>query len=650
MSSLATVLAWVELIGTVVVTALLVVALVWKRHLLTMALVTAIAFGVVFANPLGVVAKPSGENARSLTPSSESDGSRHWVKVGGVPVAWFIPYDQPYPWAGAFENSPTSVLKLRYGFSFLPSTGAATVVKQCSNYIGDPCWRDRPDDYPLVHRNAEGRAYVVPLTKTLVPSRQGESAYPSVPHVYEASLGVASWRGLAYWLVVGVVLVVSAAKFAVHWRTVGLAAAGCLVVGFALGGVIAALPESGRSASSVQPPLLPDRADAPESSGSAELMPIESYEPSCLVQTDAVVSNRCGRIDSLTASASASGILAVWTAEADGFMHLRTRRLSSSGEPLGDTSTLRSWDQSANSGGWNCAIPAELQSARLAQGNVLVAWSSTCDLRGGGGGPASITGLVLTPSGGPIDEPFQMLAYDRGLTAEPAPRYWLRATTTGEPILFWEAPTRTRYYGRALFVSRLDSQLHSTEGSEMLYGEHGIGSVGVACGAECVVAQGLSTGITFHVVGSSGRVLRKAVVLRGSAPRSELVAAARDDDYHVGWIESDGVNVDGYLASLGVAGAPLVQKVASRIPAGDGRQGVTPDPLGIALGRVPALVFQTPTIVADEFWLHVASPEATSTKSTDVRLGESSVVADVLVAIAGLWPSTPAEPVSVVVR
>jgi hypothetical protein len=333
-------------------------------------------------------------------------------------------------------------------------------------------------------------------------------------------------------------------------------------------------------------------------------------------------------------------------------MHLRTKRLSASGEPRDATSTvLFSWDQSANPGGWNCAIPAELQSVQLADGNVLVAWSSVCDLHGGGGGPASITGLLLTRTGAVVREPFPMLAYDRGLTAEPSPRYWLRTTTTGEPVLFWEAPTRQRYYGRALFVSRLDRRLQSAAGSEVLYGEHGIGSVAVACGAECVVAQGLSAGITFHVVGAGGGVLRRAAVSRDpSSPRSELVAAARGTHYHAGWIESDGVNADGYLASLDVAGAPVVQKVASRIPAGDGRQGVTPNPLGIAVDRPPALVFQTPTAVTDELQLHVASPKALSTKSTDVRLGEPSVIGDVLVAIAGLWPSTPAEPVSVMVR
>ena len=70
LASLSTLLAFAELIGTVGVPALLVIALVRKRHLITTALVAAIVFGVVFANPFGAVAEPSSEDARSLTPSS----------------------------------------------------------------------------------------------------------------------------------------------------------------------------------------------------------------------------------------------------------------------------------------------------------------------------------------------------------------------------------------------------------------------------------------------------------------------------------------------------------------------------------------------------------------------------------------------------
>jgi hypothetical protein len=60
------------------------------------------------------------------------------------------------------------------------------------------------------------------------------------------------------------------------------------------------------------------------------------------------------------------------------------------------------------------------------------------------------------------------------------------------------------------------------------------------------------------------------------------------------------VNVDGYLAGFGIVAAPGVEMVAHRLPAGDGTSGVLPDPLGIALGRVPALVFQTANTAEDD--------------------------------------------------
>ncbi len=641
-----------EFFGTLAILVLLGVSLFWKRHLLTGVLVAAIVFGVAFANPFGVVAEPSAANARSLKPTTETDGARHWVKVGRIPVAWYTPYDQPYPWAGAFENSPNSVLKLRYGLSFLPSTGASSVVEQCSNDIGDPCWRDRADDYPLVHRDARGRAYVVPLTKTLVPSRQGESAYPSVPHVYGVSLGIASWRGAVYWLLVAVTLGFAARTSRLDLRSIGIAIAVLVAVGLVAAGALAVVPAPARSASSVEPELLPERAEAPPVSGVAQTTPIETFRTGCIQTVNGVARNSCSRIDSLTAVETADGILAIWTAEADGLVHLHTRRLSPRGEPLdAGSATVRSWSQTDSSGQWNCGVPAELQATRLASGEVLLAWSSACDLRGGTGGPASISGAVLSPSGSLVRGPFLVLGYDRGSTAEPRPRYWLRSSTGGEALLIWEAPTRARYYGRALFASRLDADLRAVDATEFGYGEHGVGSVAVACATSCLVTQGLEDGITLRVVSTAGRVLRREVVPRSpDSPRSELVAGVDGSRYTAGWLESDGVNVDGYVTVLRSGEQPSVRRVAQRIPNGNGSDGSTPDPWGIAARRgEPALVFQTTTASGDEFLLHSASGSSMITETLDARLGGPTLVAGVLVAIAGVWPTKPAEPVSVVV-
>jgi hypothetical protein len=259
---------------------------------------------------------------------------------------------------------------------------------------------------------------------------------------------------------------------------------------------------------------------------------------------------------------------------------------------------------------------------------------------------------VLTPSGGLVGEPFLVLGYDRGNTAWPSPQYWLRSTNAGEAVLFWEAPTRTRYFGRALMVSKLGSDLRAGDPVEVLYGEHGVGTVAIACADSCLLAQGLPEGVVLRVVGTDGRVARREVVPRSpESPGSALVADADRDRYVAGWIESDGTNVDGYVAVLSGAAARAVSRVAQRIPNGDGMSGSTPDPFGVTAElRFPALVFQTTTTSDVVFLLHDASPSTIVTRRLDLRLGEATLVDDVLVAIGGLVRTKPAEPVSVLVR
>jgi hypothetical protein len=650
MTSLATPLALIEFFGAIAIVAMLVVSLVWRRHLLAGVLIAAIVFGIVLENPVGVVAEPSPVDARSLTPTEHADGARHWVKVGGVPVAWFTPYDQPYPWAGLYENTPTSVLKLRYGLAFLPSIGASSVIRQCSNYIGDPCWRDRADDYPLIQRNEAGGAYVVPLTQTIVPSRQSQSAYVNVPHVYAVGLGVASWRALAYWLLVAAAIVVGAQRAQLRARSIALAVGLTVLAGLAVGGAFAVVPEPARSAY-VAPELLPEPADTPPVSGAAEMTPIETYADNCVRTIDGVARNTCARIEHLTAAESSNGILAIWTAEADGLMHLRTRRLSLHGEPLGAASaTVRSWRQTDGAGHDNCEVPAELEAVRLASGDVLLGYSRACDLRAGGSGPVTIMGTVLSPSGALVREPFPMLSYVNGDTVTASPRFWLRSTSAGAPILIWQAPARTRPYGQTLDISALDTDLRAGAASEFAYDEHGFGSLAVACKASCLVAQGEETGIVLRDMSAGGRVLRHELIGRSAdVPRSELVVTVGAAGYVVGWIESDGVNVDGYLANVVPSGPPVTHKVAEQIPAGDGMVGRTPDPLGIAATlRKPALVFETGAS-ADAFLLHSSSDAATISRTVDVMLGDSTIINDVLVAIGGVWPTNPSQPVSVVI-
>jgi hypothetical protein len=111
------------------------------------------------------------------------------------------------------------------------------------------------------------------------------------------------------------------------------------------------------------------------------------------------------------------------------------------------------------------------------------------------------------------------------------------------------------------------------------------------------------------------------------------------------------VNVDGYVAMLELDDPPIVRAVARRIPNGDGTDASTPDPLGVVADRFDStLVFQTSTDADDEFVIWVATRASVDSRSIDVRLGEPTLARGVLVAIGGLWPTKPAEPVSVAVR
>jgi hypothetical protein len=649
--SVATPLALIEFFGALVIVALLLVALAWKRRLLTGVLVVAIVFGVVFENPIGVVVKESDVSAQSLTPSDQADGALHWLKITGVPIAWFTPYNQEYPWAGLYENSPRSVLKVRYGLTFLPSTGATSVVQQCDGTILKPCWGgDRGDDYPLVYRDAAGRAYLVPLTKTYVPSAQGQSPTVSVAHVYSAKLGIASWRALGYWLLVAVAIVVASRSPQLRRRSLAIAGGAAVLCGLVFTGAIAlaVLPAPLRESSSVTPELLPERADDPASAGVAQLTPIETYAADCMQKIEGAVRNTCGRLEDLTAVEAAGRILAIWTAEDDRLMQLRVRRLTLAGKPLGaGSTTIRRWEQTDGNGHDNCDVPYDLQSVRLADGNVLVGYSRFCDLRGGGPEHPTITGALLSPTGELLREPFPLISWDNGRTAQTSPHFWLRATSAGVPILVWEGPTRTQTNGRGLFMSALDSGLQAGAGREFASEYYGFGSVAIACKESCLVAQGDDEGITLRHVSTDGRVLWEKPLRQPSGrPGSELVASADQPGYLLGWLDSDGVNVDGYLARVQPHGQTSVQRVARQVPAGDGMHGLTPDPLGIASGR-RALVFDTAGASDDEFLLHAASDGSLVSKTLEVRMGDATMIGDVLIAAAGLFPTKPTDPVSV---
>jgi hypothetical protein len=182
---------------------LLLLALAWaylrRRVWRHKALVAAVAFGVVLANPFGVVAveEPPPPDTQ-IDIETGDDSAVRWLRLGFIPVAWWTPYEQDVI---GTDTGPGSKLKLRYGFAFLPSTGASTVVDMCGESLHRPCWHDNEWGGKLVREDRRGRLWLKPNILDSGIPRDPRQGYTERPEPwYRPTLGLASPAGLAYWI------------------------------------------------------------------------------------------------------------------------------------------------------------------------------------------------------------------------------------------------------------------------------------------------------------------------------------------------------------------------------------------------------------------------------------------------------------------
>jgi hypothetical protein len=593
--------------------------------------------------------RESASDARPLAPSENADDTRHWVKVAGVPVAWFTPYAEAYVSSDEdeFSRSPGSSLKLRYGLSFLPSTGAATVVGECSVVFSDPCWTgELGDRYPLVQRDENGRTWVVPVGEAPVDDASGNQ-FVAVPRFFEVGLGVASTAAFVYWLVVGGLVGVAALQRRLRWRVVALTGVSAVVAGLLLAGVLAAVPAPERSAVLRASTLLPEPVE-PSDAPTLEptLISAEPHAEGCVTIDDGTTIYRCRRAEEMTAVETGDAILAVWTSHPGprNERTLRARTLALDGTPLGPSrALLPPWpvELPRGSGSGNCELPTDLQAAALGNGHVLVAWSNFCGYRTSK--PSPIQGLVLDERGRVVREPFVVATHDVGAPGA-ASRFWLRSTPTGDVLLVLTEPARPDTHGQVLHASVLGADLRATRATRLAASDEAFGSIAVACGSSCVVARALDGTIELTVVSAAGKVVRRATVVQGRAAlRSELTAAASGDRFFVGWLESEGVNSGARLATLEPGRAPVVLNLADDVASGYFSHPYVPEPLGIDLTGEPALVWQASTGPNDEI---LRLQHATRAKRTeyevDELLHEPSVVSGRLAAVAiGPVPALP---------
>jgi hypothetical protein len=635
-------LAVVELVGMVVVAAALMRALAERRPA-GRVLAAAVVFGVVFANPFGVVADRSLVDPRPLTLSNVKDRAAHWVKVGPIPLAWFRPYDERLLHAGWFENAPESVLKLRYGFALLPSTGASTVVAQCSNSISDPCWdgyRYDPSarvDYPLVHHDRDGRTWVVPLGRAHLVG-VGPSSYVHVPQFYEVRLGLASRRALVYWLVLALVAALVSRNVRVRWADVRPLALGVAGVGVGVTLIAASTSAARRSATEQQPPVLAKPAAPSRTAGRVDPVAIadEPYDAGCVEREDGRINFRCSRPEQLAAADSAGPALAVWTSQPalDYETTLRGRLLTAEGEPLGPSVALvPSWPSSERPGTANCAIPVDVQAVSAPNDRWLVAWSDSCPYPEESA-PVAIRGALLDRRLRLVRGPFAITRFRQGVTTPP-PSFWLRATTRGDALLVRTGQARDDPYRSTVFASFLDANHRESRPVDLGEGS----AIAVACGATCAVANADSGTLSVRFLSPHASIAARSSVEQGERPLySELVATARGNRIWIGWLESAGVDADARVATFRPGRSATVATVAGDVANGDASKPSVPQPLGIVLGAGGAsLVWQTEVRVRGrpQLRLHRASSSTHAAYVVGAALSEGSIVGDgTLVAAA----------------
>ena len=603
LGSLETAVRLVELLGAGILLVALLVATTRRSRRLPLLFAAAAVFGAVFLNPLGVVAKATRDDPRPITPVATADTGVHWVRVLGIPVAWFVPYSKNY--LSYHENSPTAALKLRYGLSFLPTTGERTVLRgQCSNAIDIPCWRD---DYPLVQRDSRGREWLVPLTEAPLG---GAVPYIDVPHFYRVRLGLASVEGLAYW-----VLLLAVAWLVLRGRHVPRRAfvapvAALVVAGVVLNLLLAAAATPSRSASSREPKLVAKAPPVPRSTGDLTETPISDrhYSDGCMRQEGNTTTMLCRGAEAVAAAQTGETVLAVWTVQPDpdSGTELRVRRLSPSGRPLGPSRLLpRMWR--------DCNAPAKLEAAPVAHERVLVVWFDSC-----AGG--SLDALVLDRRGRLVQRPFVVapVVPSFGSSGSGVP-FWLRTTTSGRPLLVWIGSSRKSVYTSAVYAAFLDSRMRVRRINEIA----GVGDIAVACSHTCIVAGVAGTTIggtqpvaTIRVdfLSARGAVADQQYTTLGSFNLfSHPVAVGAGGRFYLGILATRrGSAATAFIATIRQKdAAPSIARVWANIPVGvgslpgggpDSTPGL-PEPLGIfgAATGAPTLAWEAGTTEGSEF-------------------------------------------------
>jgi hypothetical protein len=202
--SLHEVLGWVEAILVPVSLIWLIVCWHSPRRRARYAVVLALVLGLTLAQPFGLVVSDEGGRAPPRDARSADPAGVHGARLFGViPVMSFTVYRDENLCFPSCENIATASLEARSWAWLPPLTNSTTITDLCVGGGGPPCWD--PDARTRGRRSSLGLAGADGTWWATV--RDDAPSSTGVAGTWELRPGIASWAGVAYWIVAGALIV-----------------------------------------------------------------------------------------------------------------------------------------------------------------------------------------------------------------------------------------------------------------------------------------------------------------------------------------------------------------------------------------------------------------------------------------------------------
>jgi hypothetical protein len=197
------VLGWVEAILVPISVLWLILCLESPKRPARPAIVLALILGLTLAQPFGLVVSSEGERAPPRDSRSADPTGVHAARLFGVvPVMAFSVYRDENLCFPSCETTATASLEAR-SWAWLPVlVNSAEITELCVGGSGTPCWdpnaRDEQQRSSLALADVDGTWWVT--------IRDRNPAGVGIEGAWELRPGIASWAGVVYWVVAGVLI------------------------------------------------------------------------------------------------------------------------------------------------------------------------------------------------------------------------------------------------------------------------------------------------------------------------------------------------------------------------------------------------------------------------------------------------------------